>query len=329
MKEILNKIEQYDKIIILRHGNPDLDALGAQLGLAGSIKKTYPNKKVYVVGDENKFAFMGKMDSVEDKDFEDALVVICDVAVSTMMSEFRYLLAREIVVIDHHKNPVNLDMPGAKCENPIYTYIKSEYGSCSEIIVDLIKEGSLYIDPTIATRLYAGVAADTGRFQFGDNLSHSLQSASYLIDNGANAKFTSENSLEDWESRRRKIHFQNKISVNDSGVAFMFNETSDLEKFNMSTFDASRGMIGLMAGIEGVEIWCTFTYDQKTSKVACEFRSRNIEVLDIATKYGGGGHKNACGATIESFSQAIKIIKELSNKVEEYRKFSNEDENDQ
>lgn len=67
MQQILEKINKYKKIIIHRHNNPDLDALGSQLGLQNAIKNTFPEKEVYVVGDMNKFSFMGEMDIVSDE----------------------------------------------------------------------------------------------------------------------------------------------------------------------------------------------------------------------------------------------------------------------
>jgi hypothetical protein len=49
------------------------------------------------------------MDEIEDDKYQDALCIICDVAVSHMISDYRYFLAKEIIVIDHHQNSINLD----------------------------------------------------------------------------------------------------------------------------------------------------------------------------------------------------------------------------
>ena len=47
MNSIINKIEEYSKIIILRHKRPDGDALGAAYGLRAILKETYPDKKIW------------------------------------------------------------------------------------------------------------------------------------------------------------------------------------------------------------------------------------------------------------------------------------------
>ena len=49
-QQIVNKIEEFETIIIHRHVIPDGDAYGSSFGLYEIIKTTFPNKKVYIVG---------------------------------------------------------------------------------------------------------------------------------------------------------------------------------------------------------------------------------------------------------------------------------------
>ena len=50
--DILNKIKEYDTIIIHRHVRPDGDCIGSQMGLKEIIKQNFKDKKVYAVGDD-------------------------------------------------------------------------------------------------------------------------------------------------------------------------------------------------------------------------------------------------------------------------------------
>ena len=76
-KKFLNKIKEYGTIIIHRHGRPDGDALGSQIGLKESILATYPYKKVYAVGDINpKVSFIGDVDVISDDVYKNALVYL-------------------------------------------------------------------------------------------------------------------------------------------------------------------------------------------------------------------------------------------------------------
>ena len=99
---------------------------------------------------------------------------------------------------------------------------------------------------------------------------------------------------------------------------YLINTKEDLEKYNVDFNTASRGMVNIMAGIEGINIWCNFKYNPQNEKVICEFRSRGMSIVDIAKKYGGGGHDQACGATIDSFDMIPSLLADFDNRMEEY-----------
>ena len=54
-QEVLNAIRAYDRIILHRHGRPDGDAMGSQVGLKYVILENFPEKTVYMVGDKPGF----------------------------------------------------------------------------------------------------------------------------------------------------------------------------------------------------------------------------------------------------------------------------------
>ena len=65
-KQILKKIESYDKIIVSRHIRPDGDAVGSTKGFAGILRATYPKKKVYVINEDyaDQLKFLGGVDTI-------------------------------------------------------------------------------------------------------------------------------------------------------------------------------------------------------------------------------------------------------------------------
>lgn len=318
MQEILNKIKEYKKIIIHRHSNPDLDALGSQIGLKETLKANFPDKEIYAVGDMNRFTFLGEMDNISDEVFEGALSIICDVAVSSMISDYRYFNANEVIVIDHHQNETNLSLADKEFNKPLYRYVDTSVAACCAIVADMIKEWNLVLPANAATALYGGIVTDSGRFQYGNNLAPLFRSSAYLVDNGANPQFIYRNLyVETLDSRLMKNYFQSKMQLTKNNVAYMINDKDVFEKFDVDTFTVSRGMVNLMAGIDTVKIWANFTYDRETGKVICEFRSRDIVIVDIAKKYGGGGHANACGATIDNFDVVKDVLNDFDKLLEE------------
>lgn len=320
MDYLLKKIKEYNTIIIHRHTNPDLDALGSQLGLKRVIELMYPDKKVYAVGDENRFSYIGRMDEIGDEKYEGSLVLLCDVSDSKIISDKRYFLGKEVIIIDHHANATNISTPEQEYTKPLHTIIIPSYCACTEIITEIIKEKNLPIDEYSATRLYGGLVTDSGRFQFGSNLAHAFEMAAFLMEKGADAQYIYKKLyVESLELRKQKTYFQSKMQLTKNNVAYMINDKDVFDKFEIDAFTVSRGMVNLMAGIDGVNIWANFTYDVKNDKVMCEFRSRDIKIVDVAKKYGGGGHDFACGATIDSFDLVESILNDFDILMEEYK----------
>ena len=128
IKNILEKIEEFDKIAIFRHVFPDPDSYGSQNGLKSIIESTYPDKKVYLLGEHlEKLGYIGTMDEsvVCDKD---TLAIIVDVSNKERVDNQSFMDCGYIIKIDHHKP---FDAPFEDL-----TWIDTEYSSCSEMILD-------------------------------------------------------------------------------------------------------------------------------------------------------------------------------------------------
>ncbi len=83
----------------------------------------------------------------------------------------------------------------------------------------------------------------------------------------------------------------------------------ELKESGSDLFAISRGMVGIMSDIRGVDIWVNFT--ETENGVLCELRSDKYNINPIAVKYGGGGHKKASGATVKNLDEAMKMLSDL------------------
>lgn len=311
-KSILKDIKKYHTIIIHRHSRPDGDALGSQFGLQRALKDNFRDKEIYAVGDTNsRLGFIGSVDEITDDKYEGALVIICDVAVSNMISDERYKLADKIWVIDHHKNTSDVE------QNNLI--IDSHAAAACEVIADMLFSLKLKVSKEAATALFTGLVTDSGRFQYSDTTPKSLMIASFLLSQGVDAQAIYDKLyVETIESNKLKAKFTEKMQLTDKNVAYIFNTKEDLEALGLDFSTVSRGMVNVMSGIEGINIWANFTYDATVDKVICEFRSRGMSIVDIAKKYGGGGHDQACGATIDSFEVAKEVLADFDKRMEEF-----------
>ena len=304
VNRLFEKIKEYKTIIIHRHSRPDLDAIGSQRGLALTLKENYPDKEIYIVGDmSDRYAFLGEMDVIDDSKYENALAIITDVSVSHMVSDDRYKLAKEVFIIDHHKNESDIT------DNWICDPTK--IAAC-ELITEMLLAQGLNIPKDAATALFGGIITDSGRFQYGETSGNTLRVSADLLDLGADKEYIYKNLYTELLSERQmKNWFAARFETTKNGVAYLKNGPEVFEKFNVDFFNISRGMVGVMAGIKEIPIWCNFTIDTINNKIVGEFRSRDISIVHIAKKYGGGGHDMACGASLSSWEEVDLVIKDF------------------
>lgn len=307
MKErLFQKIKEYQTIILHRHSRPDLDALGSQRGLALVLKNAYPDKKIFMVGDmSSRYAFLGQMDEIQDEEYKNALVIITDVAVSQMVSDERYKLSKEVFIIDHHKNLSDIT-DQIICD-------PTKIAVC-ELITELLLEKGFSIPHDAATALFGGIVTDSGRFQYGETTGATLHTAGKLLDLGADKEFIYKNIYtETLAERQMKNWFGTQFKTTKEGVAYLKNGKEVFEKYDVDFFNISRGMVGVMAGISEIPIWCNFTLDIENNVIIGEFRSRELSIVHIAKKYGGGGHDLACGATLHTWEEVDLVIEDFNN----------------
>lgn len=307
--EIYNKIKEYDTIIIHRHSRPDGDALGSQLGLKEAILATFPTKCVKVVGDMiDRYSWFGKMDDVEDSLYDNALVIVCDSGAEKLISDERYNKGKYLIKIDHH-------LPQDDYGDIMYVDTSRE--SCAGVIAEMIMNTPLEMNSLAANHLFSGIVTDSGRFRYAQTNSKTFEIASYLMNYDIKTEYIyNKIYTEKLENVKLRAKLVSKFEVTPNGVAYLINTKEDVKEYGLSIFDISRGMVNIMGGIEGINIWSNFTQTD-SGEVYCEIRSNGANINRVAVKFGGGGHLQASGCTLEDISLVSKVIEELENVAKE------------
>ncbi len=303
-KSILDAIKAFDTIIIHRHKSPDGDALGSQIGLKHIILENFPGKTVYTVGDSaGRYGFMSDsvMDELPDSAFHNALSVILDTSGAHLISDDRYKNAGFTVRIDHHLFVEKI----AETE-----YVDSSSESCAGLIVQMAMDNGLTVNNIAAASLYTGMATDSGRFRYDSTSGDTMRRAAFLLDKKIDISEIYRNLYaSDFDQLLLRAKYTLKIQFTENRVAYIITTKDELEKTNADIFAISRGMVGLMGDIKGVDIWANFTETEKG--VLCEIRSDKYNINPVAVKYGGGGHKKASGATLESIDKVKEMLSDL------------------
>lgn len=309
-EKIIELVEKYDTLILHRHYRPDGDAMGSQIGLKNLLLANYPEKKVYVVGDDAKFfSFMedSQMDQIPDEYYADALAIILDCGATHLISDDRYTKAAATARMDHHI------FTGKFCDEEV---IDTSYESCCGVVTALALEANWVITPLAAKSLYTGMVTDSGRFRYDGTTARTFRLAAALLDTGFDPTTVFRPLYaDDYESKKLKAQFILKIQFTEKRVAYIYTDREEMQQLNKDLFTVSRAMVNTMADIRGTDIWVNFT--ETDQGVACEIRSSLYNINPIAVKYGGGGHAKASGATVPDRETAMAMLADLDAMIGE------------
>lgn len=312
MKKILEKIKEFDTIIIHGHVNPDGDCIGSQYGLKYLIEETFPNKKVIISGSTSKYVlFLGSPTILEDESiFENALSICVDCPVYERLSDNRVNKAKYSIKIDHH-NDYN-----EYCD---YEYIDSVAPSCTQIITEFYKMFSdeLKMSEKAATALYVGMLTDTGRFSHGNISPKTFECASTLLSHGVNLEFVNNSlSLETEGALRLKGYCLNNFKVTENGFAYITLKYDEFNKFGVGEEVAS-SLVTSISTMKECPVWALIIENKE--KIRLRLRSRGPAINELASKYNGGGHKLASGGTLNSWDDLDELVKLADELVKNYK----------
>lgn len=304
-EEIISEIKKFDTVIIHRHTNPDGDALGSQIGLKYIIKDNFPEKTVYVVGDSSKrYGFMeySEMDEIDDSVYENALAIVLDTSAKALICDDRYTKAAKSIRIDHHifvEKIADIEVTD------------TSYESCCGLITELAYESGLKLSPISAKSLYTGMVTDSGRFRYDSTTSKTFRLASFLMEQPFSTNDIYRNLYsDDLKFVQLRATFVLKIQEAANNVAYIYTTLDEAKSYGVDNFTISRGMVNTMGDIKGIDTWVNFT--ETEDSVLCEIRSAKYNINTIATKYGGGGHAKASGATLKNKEEAMSLLEDLT-----------------
>ena len=310
---ILEKIKEYNKIILFRHFRPDGDAVGSTKGLAAIIRATYPEKQVLLQNSDfsDYLKFLGDEDApIADGEYADALGIVLDTATTKRISNQKFSLCREIIKIDHH---IPVESYG------VLEWVEELRSSSSEMIAAFYDTFSdeLILTKEAATYIYCGMVTDSGRFRFRDVSGETMRLAGVMLNAGIDTDTLFANLyLEDFESFKFESYAKSRMKLTENGVVTLFVTKAMQEKFSLSSEEASAA-VSYMDSIRGSLIWIAFI--EGDGEIRVRLRSRFVTVSEIAERYNGGGHACAAGATVYSRAEMKKLIAEADKVLGEYK----------
>lgn len=314
-KTIYQMIKKYDTIVIARHIGADPDALGSSIGLRESIKKTFPNKKVYAVGcPTSKFRYMGLLDHFTEEMYEKALLIVTDTPDKKRVDGVDASRFKESIKIDHHPYIETF------CT---YEWIYDEASSASEMIIELINHTKLVMDKEIAETLYMGLVSDTDRFLFQTTSPKTFHLVGDLIED-TNIRI-SELYPNLYTRPYKEIKFQgyiaSNLTVTENGLGYIKITDEILKEYQVDVATGGN-LINNFNFIDEVIAWTILTEDKNNGVIRVSIRSRGPVINEVASQFGGGGHKFASGVKLIDFETGNALIQALDFTCKKYKEES-------
>ncbi|WP_283593673.1 DHH family phosphoesterase [Limosilactobacillus galli] len=295
LQELIN---QADQLFVMGHENPDMDSLGACLGIR-RIAEMNGKECWIVVDNEHPHAdiqrLMNEIDNYQtikdqiitpdealEKATDNSLLVMVDHAKRsiTISPELYNQLQNRLVIIDHHRR--GEEFP----ENPLLVYIEPYASSTCELITEMFeyqpREGK-GLNKLEATTMLTGIQIDTKSFTKSAG-TRTFDAASYLRSAGADGMMIQSFMKEDPQSFMDRNHLISRAIINDH-MAICAGE--DDRVYDSVTAAQAADML---LQVEGVEASFVIT-KRADDKVGISARSAgDVNVQIIMEQMGGGGH---------------------------------------
>jgi bifunctional oligoribonuclease and PAP phosphatase NrnA len=291
-KQIRARIQASQRVLVTSHIRPDGDAIGSSLALTLALLDA--GKEVQVVladGLPPSFGHLPGSEMIKTRaegDFDLIISVDCSdmKRIGNVLAAYR----PPDIVIDHH--PTN----GAFGS---LNLIEPEAVATASVLAGHMQEWGLVFTAPIAANLVTGFITDTLGFRTSNTTSKALRQVADLLDLGVDMSSLYFLSLvrrtfpaaKYWGTGLAGLQYSDGILWTTLTVAdrkassYLGNDDADL--------------INIVSSIEGADIAIIFVeQDENTTKVSWRGLKPNIDVSQIACRFGGGGHKAASGAEI-------------------------------
>jgi len=299
-------IDRHRTVTILSHINPDADALGTSLGIY-ALLKVY-GKQVEIVNYSTDLPqhldFLPNFSKIKHKiDYAESLVIACDCGSIDRLGFD--LNGREIINIDHHQT--NQNYGTLNLVDPLLT-------ASSHVAYNAL-EDKFPVTAEVATCFYTALLSDTRYFTTNNVDEEVFAFAVELMARGADNKqvafnLTQRRSL---ASLRMLGKVLDTITLHRDATVASMRAEQDMFTATGAKMSDIEGVVDYARSLVTVEIGILLV--QQESYIKVSLRSKSLDISSLAKDFGGGGHKNACGFTIES-GNIEEILDKILKKIE-------------
>jgi phosphoesterase RecJ-like protein len=295
LSQVVELIENKNKFAITTHIKPDGDGVGSSLGLFWLLKSLGKDAEVLVHGEVppayRSLPGAGQIRDIKaiDGPYDAVFVIECSdltrPGIEGLENEFT-------VNIDHHSTSEHFGT---------INWIDSTASAVGEMIYNLCKAIGGRITKDIAECVYMALVTDTGSFHFSNTSERTLKVASELVKAGAKPSKIGEAVYNNYPWSRIELMRQvlDTVKRDESGRVAALRQTLEMRQIAGAIDGDNNGFVNIPLAARDV-LAVVYMREIGPNQYRASLRSKgDINVAKVAERFGGGGHKNASGLSVE------------------------------
>jgi phosphoesterase RecJ-like protein len=295
LSQVVELIENKSTFGITTHIKPDGDGVGSSLGLCWLLRSLGKSAEVIVHGEvPPAYKSLPGADEIRDvkaidSQYDAIFVIECSdlsrPGIAGLDSEFT-------VNIDHHATSEHFGT---------INWIDSTASAVGEMIYNLCKAIGGRVTKEIAECVYMALVTDTGSFHFSNTTDRTLKVASELVKAGVKPAAISEAVYNNYPWSRVELMRQviGTIQRHDDGRIASMRQTLEMRRIAGAVDGDNNGFVNIPLAARDV-LASIYMREVGENKYRVSLRSKgDINVARVAEKFGGGGHANAAGCSVE------------------------------
>ena len=311
LDDVLRSVGRADCLLVTAHARPDGDAVGSVLACwmllqqLGKRAEMVFSDRVPVLYRSLPFASQIRHWSRVDGDYDAVLLLECDGIERTRLEG---LENRFLINIDHHSS-------GRAFAD--VNWIDTGACAVAEMVYRLAKAANVRITPSMATCLYTAVLTDTGSFCYRGTDAHTFELAGDLVRLGADpARIAQDVYFSNPASKMLLLGAALSNLRRDGQISWLWVTDNDMRRTGAAEEDCE-GIVNYAISISGIGV-AVFFRELPDHRIRLSLRSKGqINVAAIAERWGGGGHENASGCTLDGPLQDAmeRVLKHLGSEM--------------
>ncbi|MCX7028654.1 MAG: bifunctional oligoribonuclease/PAP phosphatase NrnA [Spirochaetes bacterium] len=297
---VIDFIGRHDRFVITAHETPDGDAIGSECAMARALVQL--GRRALVLNADptpRKFRFVDVDNVVQvlespgqlPDDLERWALLMLDTSDVRNIGQVAGLVlprVSEHFIIDHHENEGDI-LAG--------NFVQKSASSTAEIIHPLLAALGVEIDYPMALALFTAIVYDTGSFIYPKTTALTFEIARDLVDRGVEPNMVYANVYESNSISALMLHARvlSTLELALGNRVSLLTMRREMIAESGGIYEEADQLINIPLKSEDIRV-SVFFKENPEGLMRCSLRSKeNIDVAEIAQRFGGGGHRTAAG----------------------------------